>query len=53
MACKLIDAALFRLINLYKTDSSESEVPNSAYVDYNTVKSALVASLRDLRASQL
>ncbi|KAH7388644.1 cytochrome P450 [Pyrenochaeta sp. MPI-SDFR-AT-0127] len=49
IAGKLINAALFRLIMLYKIDASTSYPPNTDYVDYNAIKSALVAIPRDFK----
>ncbi|KAF2261926.1 cytochrome P450 [Lojkania enalia] len=47
IASKLIYSALFRLIALYHIEASETEPPNTDYVDYNAIKSALVAIPRD------
>ncbi|KAI0589520.1 cytochrome P450 [Pyrenophora tritici-repentis] len=47
IASKLIYAALFRLLSLYKIEASERHPPNTDYVDYNAIKSALVAIPRD------
>ncbi|CAE7012103.1 hypothetical protein PTNB73_00796 [Pyrenophora teres f. teres] len=47
IASKLIYAALFRLLSLYKIEASERHAPNTDYVDYNAIKSALVAIPRD------
>jgi phenylacetate 2-hydroxylase len=49
IASKLIYSALFRLISLYKIEASEAEPPNTDYVDYNAIKSALVAIPRDFK----
>jgi phenylacetate 2-hydroxylase len=49
IASKLIAAALFRIISLYKIEASKSEPPNTDYVDYNAIKSALVAIPRDFK----
>ncbi|KAF1841120.1 cytochrome P450 [Cucurbitaria berberidis CBS 394.84] len=49
IASKLINAALFRLISLYKIEASETHPPNTDYVDYNEIKSALVAIPRDFK----
>ncbi|KAI4947599.1 hypothetical protein J4E91_006419 [Alternaria rosae] len=47
IASKLIYAALFRLLSLYKIEASVTNPPNTDYVDYNAIKSALVAIPRD------
>jgi phenylacetate 2-hydroxylase len=49
IASKLIAAALFRIISLYKIEASTTEPPNTDYVDYNAIKSALVAIPRDFK----
>jgi phenylacetate 2-hydroxylase len=49
IASKLISAALFRIISLYKIEASTNEPPNTDYVDYNAIKSALVAIPRDFK----
>ncbi|PSN73331.1 cytochrome P450 [Corynespora cassiicola Philippines] len=49
IASKLIYSALFRLLSLYKIEASDSEPPNTDYVDYNAIKSALVAIPRDFK----
>ena len=49
IASKLIYSALFRLISLYKIEASTEHPPNTDYVDYNEIKSALVAIPRDFR----
>ncbi|KAF2120751.1 cytochrome P450 [Lophiotrema nucula] len=49
IASKLIYSALFRLLSLYKIEASESDPPNTDYVDYNAIKSALVAIPRDFK----
>ncbi|KAH7080613.1 cytochrome P450 [Paraphoma chrysanthemicola] len=49
IASKLINSALFRILSLYKIEASESEPPNTDYVDYNAIKSALVAIPRDFK----
>ena len=43
IASKLIYAALFRLLSLYRIEASVTNPPNTDYVDYNAIKSALVA----------
>lgn len=40
-------AALFRLLSLYRIEASATHPPNTDYVDYNAIKSALVAIPRD------
>jgi phenylacetate 2-hydroxylase len=47
IASKLIYAALFRLLSLYRVEASVTNPPNTDYVDYNAIKSALVAIPRD------
>lgn len=47
IASKLIYAALFRLLSLYRIEASTTHPPNTDYVDYNAIKSALVAIPRD------
>ncbi|KAF9695858.1 hypothetical protein EKO04_005944 [Ascochyta lentis] len=49
IASKLINAALFRLLSLYRIEASVTEPPNTDYVDYNLIKSALVAIPRDFK----
>ncbi|KAF2255966.1 cytochrome P450 CYP504E1 [Trematosphaeria pertusa] len=49
IASKLIYSALFRLLSLYKIEASEKDPPNTDYVDYNAIKSALVAIPRDFK----
>ncbi|KAF2856424.1 cytochrome P450 [Plenodomus tracheiphilus IPT5] len=49
IASKLIKAALFRMISLYKIEASVTHPPNTDYVDYNAIKSALVAIPRDFK----
>jgi phenylacetate 2-hydroxylase len=36
-------------LSLYKIEASETEPPNTDYVDYNALKSALVAIPRDFK----
>jgi phenylacetate 2-hydroxylase len=36
-------------LSLYKIEASETEPPNTDYVDYNAIKSALVAIPRDFK----
>lgn len=49
IASKLINAALFRLLSLYRIKASVTDPPNTDYVDYNLIKSALVAIPRDFK----
>ncbi|KAF2832777.1 cytochrome P450 [Ophiobolus disseminans] len=49
IASKLIYSALFRILSLYKIEASATEPPNTNYVDYNAIKSALVAIPRDFK----
>jgi phenylacetate 2-hydroxylase len=49
IASKLIYSALFRLLSLYKIEASTEYPPNTDYVDYNEIKSALVAIPRDFK----
>ncbi|CAO2650708.1 Nn.00g020000.m01.CDS01 [Neocucurbitaria sp. VM-36] len=49
IAGRLINAALFRLTSLYKIEASATDPPNTDYVDYNAIKSALVAIPRDFK----
>lgn len=49
IASKLIYAALFRLLGLYRIEASETDPPNTDYVEYNLIKSALVAIPRDFK----
>jgi phenylacetate 2-hydroxylase len=49
IASRLIYTALFRLLSLYKFEASESDPPNTDYVEYNAIKSALVAIPRDFK----
>ncbi|ORY13539.1 cytochrome P450 [Clohesyomyces aquaticus] len=49
IATKLIYSALFRLLSLYRIEASETDPPNTDYVDYNAIKSALVAIPRDFK----
>lgn len=47
IATKLIYCALFRLLSLYRIEASATHPPNTDYIDYNAIKSALVAIPRD------
>ena len=49
IASRLLYTALIRLMSCYRIVASESEPPNTDYVDYNQFKSALVAIPRDFR----
>jgi phenylacetate 2-hydroxylase len=49
IASTLISAALFRLLSLYRIEASATDPPNTDYVDYNLIKSALVAIPRDFK----
>jgi len=49
IASRLMYAALVRLITFYKVTASASEPPNTDYVDYNAIKTALVAIPRDFK----
>jgi phenylacetate 2-hydroxylase len=49
IASRLLYAALIRLITSYKIVASESEPPNTDYVEYNQFKTALVAIPRDFK----
>ena len=49
IASRLLYTSLIRLISCYKIVASETEPPNTDYVDYNQFKSALVAIPRDFK----
>ncbi|CZT17189.1 related to cytochrome P450 phenylacetate 2-hydroxylase [Ramularia collo-cygni] len=49
IASRLLYTALVRLISSFKIVASETEPPNTDYVDYNQFKSALVAIPRDFK----
>ncbi|KAF2090608.1 putative cytochrome P450 [Saccharata proteae CBS 121410] len=49
IASRLLYAALIRIISSYRIVASETEPPNTDYVDYNQFKSALVAIPRDFK----
>jgi phenylacetate 2-hydroxylase len=49
IASRLLYVALIRILSCYKVVASESEPPNTDYVDYNQFKSALVAIPRDFK----
>ncbi|KEQ71035.1 cytochrome P450 [Aureobasidium namibiae CBS 147.97] len=49
IATRLLYAALIRILSSYQIVASESEPPNTDYVDYNQFKTALVAIPRDFK----
>ncbi|KAI1880367.1 hypothetical protein JX265_001988 [Neoarthrinium moseri] len=49
IASRLLNAALIRLLSSYKIVASETEPPNTDYVDYNQFKTALVAIPREFK----
>ncbi|KAL4819549.1 cytochrome P450 [Aspergillus spinulosporus] len=49
IASRLLYAALVRILSSYRIVASEEAPPNTDYVDYNEIKSALVAIPRDFR----
>lgn len=49
IAQRLLYAALIRILSSYKIVASETEPPNTDYVDYNQFKTALVAIPRDFK----
>ncbi|TVY43275.1 Phenylacetate 2-hydroxylase [Lachnellula occidentalis] len=49
IAQRLLYAALIRIISTYKIVASESEPPNTDYVEYNQFKTALVAIPKDFK----
>lgn len=49
IASRLLYTALVRLISSFTIVASETEPPNTDYVDYNQFKSALVAIPRDFK----
>lgn len=49
IAHRLLYAALVRLLASFKIVASESEPPNTDYVEYNQFKTALVAIPRDFK----
>ncbi|KAJ0116645.1 cytochrome P450 [Diaporthe amygdali] len=49
IAQRLLYAALVRLLSSYKIVASESEPPNTDYVEYNQFKTALVAIPKDFK----
>jgi phenylacetate 2-hydroxylase len=53
IASRLLYAALVRLITSYRIVASKSEPPNTDYVEYNAIKTALVAIPRDFKVRLL
>ncbi|TVY55723.1 Phenylacetate 2-hydroxylase [Lachnellula cervina] len=49
IAQRLLYAALIRIISTYKIVASETEPPNTDYVEYNQFKTALVAIPKDFK----
>ena len=49
IASRLLYTALVRILSTYRIVASETELPNTDYVDYNQFKSALVAIPRDFK----
>lgn len=49
IASRLLYVALIRILSCYKIVASETEPPNTDYVDYNQFKTALVAIPRDFK----
>lgn len=49
IASRLLYAALIRIISSYKIVASETEPPNTDYVEYNQFKTALVAIPKDFK----
>jgi phenylacetate 2-hydroxylase len=49
IASRLLYIALIRILSCYKIVASEGMPPNTDYVEYNAIKSALVAIPRDFR----
>lgn len=49
IANRLLYTALIRILSSFKIVASETESPNTDYVDYNAFKSALVAIPRDFK----
>ncbi|KAK7514116.1 phenylacetate 2-hydroxylase [Phyllosticta citriasiana] len=49
IASRLLYTALLRILSSYRIVASESEPPNTDYVDYNQFKTALVAIPRDFK----
>jgi phenylacetate 2-hydroxylase len=53
MAQRLLYSALIRIISSYRIVASESEPPNTDYIEYNQFKTALVAIPRDFKVKLL
>jgi phenylacetate 2-hydroxylase len=51
MASRLIYSALVRILSSYKIVASETEPPNTDYVEYNQFKTALVAIPREFKVA--
>ncbi|KAH6967819.1 phenylacetate 2-hydroxylase [Ilyonectria sp. MPI-CAGE-AT-0026] len=49
IASRLLYSALIRILSSYKIVASETEPPNTDYVEYNAIKTALVAIPRDFK----
>jgi phenylacetate 2-hydroxylase len=49
IASRLLYAALVRILTTYKIVASETEPPNTDYVEYNQFKTALVAIPKDFK----
>lgn len=49
IASRLLYCALIRLLSVYRIEASETEPPNTDYVEYNQFKTALVAIPRDFK----
>ncbi|KAF2104832.1 phenylacetate 2-hydroxylase [Rhizodiscina lignyota] len=49
IAHRLLYTALVRLLTVYRIEASETEPPNTDYVEYNKFKTALVAIPRDFK----
>jgi phenylacetate 2-hydroxylase len=49
IAQRLLYCALIRILSCYRIVASETEPPNTDYIDYNQFKSALVAIPRDFK----
>lgn len=49
VAHRLLYAALIRIISSYRIVASETDPPNTDYIDYNQFKTALVAIPRDFK----
>lgn len=49
IASRLLYTALLRLLSVYRIEASETDPPNTDYVEYNAIKTALVAIPRDFK----